>query len=78
MDELKQELETYETHKAALLGTDRGKFVLIKGDRVVDTFVSEEDAIKAGYNTFGNVPFLVKEIIEIEVPANFTSYLIAV
>ncbi len=74
---LEKELETYEAHKSELLGTDRGRFVLIKNDQVHGTFDSQMDAIRQGYRLFGNQPFLVKEIVEIEVPAHFTSSLLA-
>lgn len=75
---LKTELETYEKHKNELLGTAQGKFVLIHGGEIVETYESQIDAIAEGYRRFGNVPFLVKQIVEIEVPANFVSNLLGV
>jgi hypothetical protein len=36
------------------------------------------DAIAAGYQQFGNVPFLVKQILRIEAPLNFMPSLLAV
>jgi hypothetical protein len=29
------------------------------------------DAIADGYRRFGNVPFLVKQVVEVETPINF-------
>ena len=75
---LDDELATYEKHREELLGRGKGHFVLIKKDRVVDVFASREDALKRGYEEFGNEPFLVKEIVEIEVPSYFTSFHIGV
>jgi len=75
---LQEELETYEAHKVELLSKAKGKFALIKGKEVVDVFDTSQDAIRQGYERFGNVPFLVKEILEIEVPQNFTSNLLGV
>ncbi len=75
---LEKELETYERQRAELVGKAQGKFALIKDEQVVDTFDAESDAIRAGYERFGNVPFLVKQIVEIETPENFTSNLMAV
>jgi hypothetical protein len=75
---LEEEVRTYEAHRDALLGTAKGKYVLIKGDRIIDCFTSREDALKRGYDEFGNAPFLVKEIVETEVPLHFTSFHIAV
>ena len=75
---LKKELETFESHKGELLGKGSGKYVLIKGDKVVDIFENQADAIAAGYKQFGNVPFLVKQILEIETPVNFYSFKLVV
>jgi hypothetical protein len=75
---LEEELKTFEAHRTELLGRAKGQFVLIKGNRIVDTFVSQEDALKRGYQEFGNSPFLVKQILDVELPMNFTSFLIAV
>ena len=62
---LEKELETYKA-KLPELKQDEGKFVLIHGDDVIDTFTSYEDAIKEGYKKFGLKPFLVKQIHSIE------------
>jgi len=75
---LKQELETFESHKAELVGKAKGKYVLIKNTEIVDTFDTPIDAIKQGYKNFGNVPFLVKQIVEVEIPENFTSNLLRI
>lgn len=75
---LKKEIETYNAHKAELVGQSKGKFVLIKDDKVVDVYDTKMDAIRQGYERFGNVPFLVKLIVEVEVPLEFTSNLLAV
>lgn len=75
---LEVELKAYEDHRDELLGTNSGKFVLIKGEQIVGVFDTPVDAIRAGYERFGNVPFLVKQIVQVEIPQNFTSNLIAV
>jgi len=63
---LEKELATYKQKLPELKGQE-GKFVLIHGDEVVDTFTSYEDAMKKGYSQFGvNTPFLVKQIQAIE------------
>ncbi|HEX3127145.1 MAG TPA: hypothetical protein VH394_07425 [Thermoanaerobaculia bacterium] len=63
---LEKELETYAKKLNALKAEHEGKFVLIHGEDVVDTFSSYEDAIKAGYQKFDLEPFLVKQIRAIE------------
>jgi hypothetical protein len=62
---LEKEIETYK-NKLPELKAHEGKFVLIQGENVVDTFTSYEDALKEGYKQFGIKPFLVKQILAIE------------
>jgi hypothetical protein len=75
---LDTELKTYEQHRHNLLGTAEGKFVLIRNDRVIGIYDSKMDAIAQGYQQFGNVPFLVKQIVKVETPQNFISNLLGV
>lgn len=75
---LSKELETYEKNKQELLKENRGKFVLIKGDNIINIFDTYADAVKVGIDKFGNSPFLVKQILEVELTQNFTSNLIKV
>jgi len=71
---LDAEIEYFNASRDQLLGRARGKFVLIKGNKLIDTFENQPDALKAGYERFGNEPFLVKQVLEVDVPQNFTSY----
>lgn len=75
---LDNELRTYKKHREELLGTAEGKYVLIHNDQVVGVFESKMDAISQGYRQFGNVPFLVKQVLKIEVPQDFVSNLLGV
>ena len=77
MELLDRELATYESHKAELLGAARGKYALVKDDKVIGVFDTPSDAVHQGYGNFGLEPFLVKEIVEVDAPQNFTSNLIA-
>ena len=72
------EIQTYEQQRENLLGTSEGKFVLIHGTQVIGIFDAKMDAIAAGYQQFGNVPFLVKQILRIEAPLNFMSNLLGI
>lgn len=78
MDMLSTELKVYEASLQTLLGTAEGKFVLIHGDEIAGTFDNQMDAIAAGYAKFGNVPFLVKQVLKVDVPISFVSNLLAV
>ena len=71
---LEKELEYFERHRAELVDRAKGRFALIKDDRLIDTFDSQADAIRAGYRQLGNEPFLVKQILSVDVPLNFTSF----
>ena len=62
---LEKELATYRQKLPELKGNE-GKFVLIHGEDVVDTFTAYEDAIKEGYARFKLEPFLVKQIHAVE------------
>jgi hypothetical protein len=78
LEMLKKELQTYEANKSELIGKSKGKFALIKDDKVMGVFDTKIDAIRQGYERFGNVPFFVKQIVEIDIPQNFTSNLFGV
>lgn len=62
---LEKELETYKA-KLPELKQYEGKYVLIHGEDVIDTFTSYEDAIKEGYQRFKLEPFLVKQIQSVQ------------
>ncbi len=79
VDAIKKELQYFEKIKADLLKTNKGQFALIKGEELLGTFSTMEEAYKQGVDRFGVEPFLIKQIVEIEekqkIPA-LTSYLI--
>jgi hypothetical protein len=62
---LEKELATYRA-KLEELKAHEGKFVLIKGNDVIDFFETYEDAIKGGYQRFNLEPFFVKRIQSVE------------
>ena len=62
---LEKEIETYNRELPNLLA-QQGKFVVIREDKIIGTFVSYEDALKLGYEKCGLEPFLVKRIQAIE------------
>ena len=59
---LVQELETYYTHKAELLGEAEGKFVLIKGERIVGIYETEKEAFDEGLRRFRMTGYLARKI----------------
>lgn len=59
---LRQELETYEAHKAEMLQNSPGKYVLIKGSEIVGLYEREEDAFKEAYKRFRLDAFMVQRV----------------
>lgn len=78
MAKLDIELKTYEQNRDHLLATAENKFALVHNKQVIGVYDSKMDAIAQGYQQFGNVPFLVKQIVKIEMPQNFVSNLLGV
>ena len=72
--ELESELRYFEAHRAELVEQARGKHALVKNDALIGIFDDKTQAIRAGYEKFGNEPFLVKEISEVDLPLNFASF----
>jgi len=75
--QLKTEINYYNKIRDELLGKARNEYALIHEENLIGTFKSKDDALKKGYELFGNKPFLVKKIAEIEKTLHFTSNLIA-
>ncbi|HPD19108.1 MAG TPA: hypothetical protein PLF61_05550 [Candidatus Goldiibacteriota bacterium] len=74
---LQKEINFFQSNLKELLSKAKGEYALIKDEKLIDIFKSKEDAIKRGYELFGNSPFLVKQIVETEEIINFTSNLIS-
>jgi hypothetical protein len=68
---LEQELATYKRELSGLLNRS-GKFVVIKGDKVLSTWETYADALQEGYRLFLLEPFLVKRIQTVEPVHHFT------
>jgi len=68
---LEAELETFQKRLPSLLGMAAGKFALVHGEEV-SVWPNADAAIDEGYERYGLDQFLVKEIIEHEVPRYFS------
>jgi len=70
---LGKELETYRRVLPGLLADPEkvGKYVLIRGDELFGVYPTQNEAIEAGYDRFGVVPLLAKQIVEREEPLFF-------
>lgn len=70
---LEKELQTYNAQKASLQAAyPNGGFVVILGDTILGVWQTRIDALKAGIDKYGNVQFLVKNIMERNLAANFS------
>jgi hypothetical protein len=58
---LEKEIATYNARLGEML-QHVGKFVLIKGDEVLGYFDAYADALREGYKTSGEEPFMVKRV----------------
>ena len=77
-DSLEKEIAFFEQHRANLVNEANGKYALVKGESLVGIFETQDEAIRAGYRSFGNQPFLVKHIVLADIPLNFTSFHVGV
>lgn len=67
------EINIYHNKKLELQSLNpAGGFVVIKDQSVLGVWDSRSDALKAGYETYGNVSFLVKDINESDMVTNFS------
>jgi len=63
-DLLQKEAQYFAKTKAELLKEQKGKFALMKDEKLIGTFDTDRDAYEAGLKELGNVPFLVVQILE--------------
>jgi hypothetical protein len=75
MAKLEQEIETYNTNLSKWTEHE-GEFVLIHEDKIVGFFSVYEEALRTGYEKFGIVPFLVKQVSRTE-KSHFVSRFVA-
>ncbi len=71
MSVLEREMATYRAHLPELL-QHAGKYVFIRGDRVVEVFDTYADALRAAYAQAKPGEFMIKRIVPAEHVAFFT------
>jgi hypothetical protein len=59
---LLEEFKVFQKNKRKFLASHPGKYVLIKGQRIIGMYDKQYDAISEAYTRFGNVPFFIKRI----------------
>jgi hypothetical protein len=63
LDVLREEIAFFEQNRAELAKNHAGKFALVKGHKLIDTFTTFPEAYSKGVEIFGPEPFLVKPIL---------------
>jgi len=71
---LKKELETYKRMRKELLEKYRDKVVVIKDEKLIGVYDSEDEAFKSVVEKYGFVPVLIKRVSEKERPEEIPSY----
>lgn len=70
---LERERAFYTAHEAEWVTAHPGRFVVVKGERLLGAFDSIEEALAAGAATFGLESFLVRKLgerqMEVNIPA---------
>jgi hypothetical protein len=71
---LEREMETFRRELPNLLAerANIGKYALIFQDRVEEVLPDFQAALEAGYDRFGLEQFMVKQIVEREIPVFFS------
>ncbi len=64
LNQISKEVRIFENNRSSLVKEAKGKYVLVYKEDIIDIYDTEEVAVREGYAKFGNVPFLVKEILE--------------
>ena len=75
---LDREFQTFQENKPNLVKNHKGKFVLIKDDKIIGIFENELDAVKQGNEQFKDSHFLVNEITDEEFKIRFMPNLVRV
>lgn len=63
---LNKEIKYFKKNLAKLLKHHKGKYALIKDDKFIGAYDTQEAAFSVGVEKFGVVPFLIKLITEEE------------
>jgi hypothetical protein len=66
MNPLETERKFFAAHQAEWKVAHPGKFVLVKGEKLVGTFNRPEDAVSEGARLFGADSFLVRNVDQVE------------
>ena len=67
---LSAEFATFQRELARLIQEgEQGRWALVHGEEVASIWDTFPDAVQAGYDRFGLVPFLVQQVVPVHPPA---------
>ena len=72
-----KELEYYKINKDELLKYHENQFVVIKDEKLLGAYTTEQEAYEAGLKELGNVPFLIKHVTKEEEIVRFPALSLA-
>ena len=73
-----RELDYYRNNKDEMLRHHEDRFVVIKDERFLGAFTTEQEAYEAGLTELGNVPFLIKKVTKEEEVIRFPALAVGV
>jgi hypothetical protein len=65
---LETELAYYRAHRDEWLKSYRDRFVLVKGEKLIGVFNTQEEALRVGARSFGLNSFLIQRVSEVDKP----------
>jgi hypothetical protein len=74
MPELETELAYYRAHRDEWLKSYRDRFVLVKGEKLIGVFNTQEEALRVGARSFGLNSFLIQRVTETDRPVDIPAY----
>ncbi len=72
---LEVELNYFRDNREEWVKLHPNKYVLVKGEKLIDTFNKPEDGVDEGARLFGNQPFLVRNVNDAIGTVNFVPVL---
>lgn len=58
---LSSELDFYKRNKSRFVKNFTNKFLVVKNDKLLGAYETEQEAYQAGISEYGNEPFLIKK-----------------
>lgn len=67
--QLQKEMDYFDQNKSEYLKTYHNTYVVIKDNKLLGNFTTQQEAYQAGIKVYGNEAFLIKYVTENESPS---------